>query len=231
MIAAQGHQDPARAPAPRHNAAMEPDKPIAPQVSADRLDPRSPTPNGRGWETPLAHPHAPSRRRRWLLPAVAITAATAGVFVAVRHGQAPKAPQEAATSAFWRHPLVTLDGASFSLDAFRGQALLVNFWATWCPPCVDELPLIDRFYAKRSANSGQFLAVALDKTDAVRTFLARHPLAMPVALAPVGGLDLAKSLGNLAGGLPFTAFFRADGRLERSKLGVLTELELQAWIS
>ncbi|MGA1168421.1 MAG: TlpA family protein disulfide reductase, partial [Burkholderiaceae bacterium] len=121
-----------------------------------------------------------------------------------------------------------LTGQPVALGQWRGQPLLVNFWATWCPPCVEELPLLDAAYAKANGR-WPMLAVAIDRASSVTSFLQRQPLRMPVVVAALGGTDTARDLGNRAGGLPFSVQFDAQGRVAHRKLGKLDEADLQRW--
>ena len=107
-----------------------------------------------------------------------------------------------ATSKFWELAFETPTGQSIAMVSLKGKPLLINFWATWCPPCVEELPLINRFYQENSNNGWQVLGLAVDQKSAVNGFLAKMPLNFPVALAGMSGVELSKSLGNLSGGLP-----------------------------
>ena len=117
------------------------------------------------------------------------------------------------------------------MQAFRGKPLLLNFWATWCPPCVQELPMIDAFWQKQAANGFQVLALAIDQPSSVRRFLERQPLSFPVGLGGTEGMDWVRSLGNPQGGLPFSVFFNEDGTIYWKKLGQLTEKDLENWVS
>ena len=115
------------------------------------------------------------------------------------------------------------------MAAFAEKPLLVNFWATWCPPCVEELPLIDRFWRENASNGFQVVGLAIDQPSPVKKFLQRHALSFPVGLAGMGGTELAKSLGNATGALPFSVFFNADGTIWRQKLGQLSSDDLLQW--
>jgi peroxiredoxin len=114
---------------------------------------------------------------------------------------------------------------------FRGQPLLLNFWATWCPPCIAELPLLNAFFAEQRARGWQVLGLAVDQTPAVRRFLERSPVDFPIGMAGLKGTDLSRSLGNLAGGLPFTAVFSADGRVVHRKMGQIKPEDLRDWVA
>ena len=115
------------------------------------------------------------------------------------------------------------------MEAFRGRPLLLNFWATWCPPCVEELPLLNRFYADHRAKGWQVVGLAIDQPSNVRQFLARLPLEFPVALGGLAGSDIGRALGNDKGGLPFSVLFGADGNILKRKIGQLTAQDLQEW--
>ena len=115
------------------------------------------------------------------------------------------------------------------MASFAGKPLLVNFWATWCPPCIEELPLIDRFYQDHKAKNWQVLGLAVDQPSAVRAWLQRMPLGFPVAMAGFGGTELSKSMGNLTGGLPFTVVFGASGQLLHRKSGKVSAEDLAQW--
>ena len=115
------------------------------------------------------------------------------------------------------------------MASFRGRPLLLNFWATWCPPCVEELPLLSRFYTENASKGWQVLGLAVDQRDPVNRFLARDPVTFPVALAGLAGVDLGKALGNLTGGLPFTVVLGSDGSVAQRKIGQVLPGDLQAW--
>ncbi len=166
-------------------------------------------------------------RRRWLL-AAGVAAAAAGAGLAWWRLQTQNALPEA-EEAFWAQQFQTPAGESLSLARFKGRPLLVNFWATWCPPCVEELPMIEAFWREHAAKGLQVVGLAIDQPSAVRRFLARQPLSFPMALAGLGGTELSKSLGNVTGSLPFSVFFAADGRIFAKKLGQLTREDLRGW--
>jgi len=132
---------------------------------------------------------------------------------------------------FWSQQFETPGGEALNMASFQGKPLLLNFWATWCPPCIEELPLIDAFWRKNTAIGHQVVALAIDQPSAVRKFLSRQALGFPVGLAGLEGTHLAKSLGNAVGGLPFTVFFKADGSIWRQKMGQLTADDLMQWRS
>lgn len=174
--------------------------------------------------SPEAAPSA-ARSRRWAIGAVAVAAAAAGAGVALKRFT----PGEADMSGFWDRSFPTPDGGTLALGSLRGQRLLVNFWATWCPPCVEELPLLSAFYDQNKADGWHLLGLAVDKPAPVAQFLARTPVTFPVALAGMEGVDFSRSLGNAAGALPFSVLFAADGSIQQRKIGQLSAKDLANW--
>lgn len=173
--------------------------------------------------------HRPPRRRAALL-GLASSALLGGLGLAWWQRQVPE-QQELVTPALWSVVLTTPQGRNLPLADLRGRPLLLNFWATWCPPCIEELPLLSRFYQENMAKSWQLLGIAVDQREAVNRFLALSPVAFPVALAGFAGVELSKSLGNLSGGLPFTVVLAGNGAVAHRKIGRVTAADLSAWSS
>lgn len=166
--------------------------------------------------------------RRAIMAAVALGAAGAGAWWGTRRLQL--APAAESAPDFWQSSLPSPDGRAQALSAFQGRPAIVNFWATWCPPCVEELPLLARFHAQQAANGVQVLGLAVDKVEPVQRFLAKMPLGFPVLMAGMEGVELSRKLGNTAGGLPFSVLFGRDGRVRARKLGQLQPADLTDWV-
>ena len=166
--------------------------------------------------------------RRHLIWGAGAAAAVAGVGVALWRFE-PRDVAQPERHPFWGQQYETPSGEALAMAGFQGKPLLLNFWATWCPPCIEELPMIDAFWRENTANGHQVVALAIDQPSVVRKFLTRQTLGFPVGLAGLEGTQLAKSLGNAAGGLPFTVFFKADGSIWRQKMGQLTADDLAQW--
>jgi thiol-disulfide isomerase/thioredoxin len=136
---------------------------------------------------------------------------------------------QTAVDAFWQASFDSPKGGSVKMQAFKGKPLLLNFWATWCPPCVEELPLIDAFYRQNAGKKWQVMGLAVDQLKAVNDFLSKAPVSFPVALAGMPGIALSKSLGNLGGGLPFTVVLGSSGGVLHRKMGRITPDDLKVW--
>lgn len=174
-----------------------------------------------------------AERRRWLAGGVALAAAAAGAWVAWEQTRDMSTNDEA-LQAFWDLRLMQPDGGQMALSSLRGKPVLVNFWATWCPPCVREMPLINQFaqsQAARGAHAVQVLGIAVDQAANVNRWIARQPLVFPVVLAGAGGVSMTRTLGNISGGLPFTILFDAQGQVQQRKIGELSEQDLVQWAS
>lgn len=175
----------------------------------------------------------PHPGRRALLVGAGTAAALAGLGVAWwRHTTPPVTAAPAGSpppDGFWHAEWPTPQGASLSMKSLAGKPLLLNFWATWCPPCVEELPLINDFYLKNKANGWQVLGLAVDKLQPVQAFLQKSPLDFPVGMAGLAGTELTRAMGNLAGALPYSVVLGADGSILHRKMGRVTPEELALW--
>jgi thiol-disulfide isomerase/thioredoxin len=167
--------------------------------------------------------------RRWLLSGgVALTAGAVGAALSWQHWKPSQATPEAVSSV-WQHRFQDVQGQTVGLNAWIHRPLLLNFWATWCPPCVEEMPMLDTFY-RAHAQTCTIVGLAVDRIATVRRFVEERGIGYPILLAGTHGLNLAKDLGNDAGGLPFSAFFDKNGLLLRVKVGQLSESDLTSWL-
>lgn len=177
-------------------------------------------------------------KARWLLIVVAAALAVAA-FLAGRHvatpapAQAPDAapalPSRAAIDRLFATPFSDPSGNAVDLATLRGQPMVINFWATWCPPCLREMPAFSRLQEKHP--QVRFVGVAVDTADNVRTFVAKNAVSYPIVLSSGGGIDIMSELGNLRGGLPFTITVDPAGNARHIRLGGLSEGETEAILS
>jgi thiol-disulfide isomerase/thioredoxin len=167
-------------------------------------------------------------RRRWLATGVGAGAALAGAGLAWRQWNAA-APDTA--GELWTMRFDKPECGQLVMANFHGKPLLINFWATWCVPCIRELPALQRFQRDYQTRGWQVLALAVDAPVPVLEFIARFKLELTVAMAGIGGMELLRSLGNAQGGLPFSVAIDADGRIRHRRLGESKYEELASWAS
>jgi thiol-disulfide isomerase/thioredoxin len=166
-------------------------------------------------------------RRKVLVAGVAGSAGAAGLGAA---WWANRAAPATASADLWSMQFKQPDGGGLRLSEFRGRPLLLNFWATWCPPCVREMPLLDRFYREQPALGLRVVGLAVDNLTPVVDFLKQRPVSFPIGLAGLEGVELARALGNRTGALPFSILFNRQGSASDRKLGTLTVEDLLRWV-
>lgn len=126
--------------------------------------------------------------------------------------------------------LAALEGGQIELPAaYAGRPLLINLWASWCGPCLKEMPELDRFARLQGAKGTQVVGIALDQADSVRAYLKRVPVAYPILLDVAGPRDSGVQLGNPKGVLPYSVLVGADGRMIKQKLGPFEAGEIERW--
>jgi peroxiredoxin len=160
---------------------------------------------------------------------IAVTASATGGYVSYNYFSQP-ASETTRLPAF---NLPDINGQYHHASEWQGKVLVINFWATWCPPCVKEMPLFVQLQEKYSAQGVQFIGIGIDRLEAIKAFAKRIGVNYPILVGEQDAIALAESLGNSQGGLPFTVIVDRTGRIARHQLGevkgdyleaVLTEL-------
>ena len=167
---------------------------------------------------------ASNRRALLAAGAVGLAAAAAGGWAWSRRQRI-----DSATDALWQASFPDPQGHTWAMAPLRGKPLVVNFWATWCAPCVKELPQFDRFHREYSQRGWQVVGLAIDSANAVAEFLKRTPVAFPIGIAGMDGPELMIALGNGHGALPFTVVLDAHGGMAHKRLGETDYAQLQRW--
>jgi thiol-disulfide isomerase/thioredoxin len=169
---------------------------------------------------------SPGRREALILGGVALGAAAIGGIVGALALQSRSGTAELLGKSF-----VDLSGASHRLLEWQGKALLCNFWATWCAPCREEIPLLSAAQQQHGPKKLQVVGIAIDNAANVREFSESTRIGYPVLLADATAIGLMRRLGNRGGGLPFTVALDRHGRLAGRKLGAYAAPELAATIA
>lgn len=170
---------------------------------------------------------AGQHNRRWALGLMGLGAVALGGMLSWRRFALGPAEPE----GVWQHSFADPNEDIITLADFRGSPLLLNFWATWCPPCVEEMPMLSAFYTQAREQGWEMLGLAIDQPELVRRFLEKTPVSYPIGIAGFAGVDLTRELGNTQGGLPFTVVFDRDGAISHRKLGQLKESDLAGWLA
>jgi thiol-disulfide isomerase/thioredoxin len=167
--------------------------------------------------------------RSWVrsaaIAAVAALALAAGVHIALE--RRAESVDAAAVSALTRTELPRLSGGRATLQDWRGKVVVVNFWASWCPPCRDEIPGLMRVQRKFAPNGLQVVGIAVDSTEKSRQAADELGIEYPILIGGLETIDLTRKLGNRAGGLPYTLVLDRRGTLVASHLGLISESELE----
>ncbi|MEO8365658.1 MAG: TlpA disulfide reductase family protein [Pseudoxanthomonas sp.] len=114
-------------------------------------------------------------------------------------------------------------------DAYAGRPLLINVWASWCGPCIEEMPELDGYARSQGTKGVQVLGLALDTPENIHEFLGRVPVAYPILVDTPGPADASVWLGNRKGVLPYSVLVGADGKILKQKIGPFASGEINDW--
>lgn len=166
--------------------------------------------------------------RRGVLPllAVALLFGLAGAwFGNKRFATQPAQPD--ASAGFYDRTLPDVKGESVAMAKWKGQALVLNFWATWCAPCVEEMPELTALQKEIEPKNIQILGIGIDNPASISAFAEKYQIGYPLYVAGIDGSELSRQMGNQAGGLPFTVLLDASGKVRKTYLGRLKMDELR----
>lgn len=148
----------------------------------------------------------------------------------LNHWNRGAAPDSGNLAPLMAASLPDLDGKPQALAQWRGKVMVVNFWATWCSPCLKEIPEFVRMQEKLGKQGLQFVGIAVDNPVNVREFAIKYRMNYPVLIGEMDAIELARAAGNEFGGLPFTVIVDRKGQLLGTELGGLNEQKLTAII-
>lgn len=168
------------------------------------------------------------QRRHWLIAAVAASGLAGGAWYALREER--DLPGASTVAPMFTLTFDDAQGHPQPLSQWKGRWLLVNFWATWCAPCVEEMPMLQQAARDYRSRDVAFVGVGIDTAAAIRRFQAELKIDIPLLVAGAGGTDLARLLGNESGALPYTVLIDPAGRVIRSRLGLLKPELLRSWL-
>jgi len=169
-------------------------------------------------------------RRQWIIiVAISLLALLAGVLTSqwiYKTGLAGDPAVKAFFANSWQSP----DGKPVNTQKWQGKVLVVNFWASWCPPCVEEMPTLDKLQQEFLQQNVLFVGIGIDSPTNIREFLEKTPVNYPIVIGGLEGSNLSKQLGNSQGALPYTIIINAKGKATYSKLGKISEEDVRSAI-
>jgi len=170
-------------------------------------------------------------RRQWIMiSGISVLALLAGVFSSQWISQTGLA-SDPSIKAFFANSWQTPDGKSANSENWRQKVLIVNFWASWCPPCVEEMPTLDKIAQEYAPKNVLIVGIGIDSPSNIREFLLKTPVSYPIVIGGLEGSNLAKQMGNAQGALPYTVIINSKGKAIFTKLGKISEEELRKAIN
>jgi thiol-disulfide isomerase/thioredoxin len=169
---------------------------------------------------------SPGRRELLVLGGAGALAAVAGAVAGAFFLQSQTGAADILAASF-----PDQNGVPRPLAEWRGRPILVNFWATWCAPCREELPLLDAARREHGAKSFEVVGIAVDNAANVRDFLQATKVSYPILVADAAAIDLMRRLGNRSAGLPYSVALDASGRVRQRKLGAYSAAELRSEVA
>ena len=158
---------------------------------------------------------------------MAAVAFGAGVWMRGTNSPDGQAHTSDAAEALYAITLPDLKGQQQGLAQWRGEVLVVNFWATWCAPCREEIPAFVKLQDKYRANGLRFVGISIDQADKTAEFAAEFKMNYPVLIGSFDTVEVSRQAGNRRRALPFTVVLDRKGRVAATELGGLTMEKLE----
>ncbi len=175
--------------------------------------------------------------RRFALPLIALAALVGGVFL--QSALRSPASRDLSLSALDQHQILAfaqpaspfqlpdLDNIMRHSREWGGSVRVINFWATWCRPCLNEIPVFIALQARYADQNTQFIGIAIDEADAVRAYAKKVGVNYPILIGQADAVAIARAYGNLPGVLPYTAVVDRQGKIAFTRRGELHRHEIE----
>ena len=158
---------------------------------------------------------------------IAVLFTAIGIYFDVKRFQ-PSAPADTAVAALMQVSMKDSSGKQRKMSEWQGKVLLLNFWATWCPPCVSEMPELVALQNELAGKNLQVVGIGIDSPSNIREFAEKHQITYPLLLGGLEGSELSRQFGNQSGGLPFTILIGPDGSVRQTYMGRLNMEKVRA---
>jgi thiol-disulfide isomerase/thioredoxin len=168
-------------------------------------------------------------RRRLVLTGVGLTALAGGLGLALHRTTGEQASAGAVARVF-AQVFEDPQGRAQPMAQWKGRWLVLNFWATWCAPCIEEMPTLQRVAREYEARGVTVVGLGIDNVDAIRKFQTQLKLELPLLVAGAEGSELARDLGNSSGALPYTVLISPRGTVVQTRLGLIRPELLRSWL-
>lgn len=160
------------------------------------------------------------KKEIWLLGIVALFFGAMGAYFSLKKWESP-IPSSNTPHHFFNQSLPDINSKNEKMSNWHGKLLLVNFWATWCSPCVEEMPELSALQNEQKFKDLQIIGIGIDSPANIREFAGKYKVSYPVYVVGMGGIELSRQMGNQQGGLPFTILFGTDGQVKKTYIGRL----------
>jgi thiol-disulfide isomerase/thioredoxin len=130
-------------------------------------------------------------------------------------------------AALFARQMPDATGTLHPVGQWKGKTVLLNFWATWCAPCVEEMPELNALQAEMAARNIQIIGIGIDSAANIAQFSSKYKISYPLYVAGMDGAGLSHEFGNTLGGLPFSVLIGPDGAVKKTYLGRLKPDQLR----
>jgi len=170
-------------------------------------------------------------RRQWIMiSGIGLLALLAGIFSSQWISQTGIA-SDPSVKAFFANSWQSPDGKTVNSENWQQKVLIVNFWASWCPPCVEEMPTLDKISQEYASKNVLIVGIGIDSPSNIREFLEKTSVSYLIVIGGLEGSNLSKQMGNTQGALPYTIIINSKGKSIYTKLGKISEEELRKAIN
>ncbi len=170
-------------------------------------------------------------RRFFWLAVVLLIAVIYGIYRHSTNADLGQTVFTAQRAGLWDVELTDLEGEQRTLAPYEGKTLVLNFWGSWCEPCLQEIPHFVAAQNKYKSKQVQFIGIAVDSAENVIEFMRIFNVNYPIYLAGFDGAQLARDFGNVQGGLPFTVMIDTEGNVRSTILGKVSAERLDSELS